>query len=52
MTLPCDTPVQLEIPYPTGAWIKVEIGELQVAELAARVTDLFIVGMGDSFALR
>ncbi|HEY5930001.1 MAG TPA: hypothetical protein VIU02_06815 [Burkholderiales bacterium] len=27
-----------------------EIGGLQVAEVAARVTDLFIVGMGDSFA--
>lgn len=50
VTLPCDTPVQLEIPYPTGSWIKVEIGGLQVAEVAARVTDLFIVGMGDSFA--
>ena len=50
VTLPCDTPVQLEIPYPGGAWIKVEIGGLQVAEVSARVTDLFIVGMGDSFA--
>lgn len=50
VTLPCDTQVQLEIPYPAGAWIKVEIGGLQVAEVAARVTDLFIVGMGDSFA--
>jgi lysophospholipase L1-like esterase len=28
----------------------VEIGGRQVAEAAARVTDLFIVGMGDSFA--
>jgi hypothetical protein len=50
VTLPCDTPVQLEVPYPGGAWIKVEIGGLQVAETFARVTDLFIVGMGDSFA--
>lgn len=48
--LPCDTPVQLEIPYPQGAWISVEIGGRQVAETAARVTDLFVVGMGDSFA--
>src|SRR6185295_12831866 len=38
VTLPCDTPVQLEIPYPGGAWIKVEIGGLQVAEVSARVT--------------
>ena len=50
VTLPCDTPVQLEVPYPNGAWISVEIGGRQVAETAARVTDLFIVGMGDSFA--
>jgi hypothetical protein len=48
--LPCDTPVQLEVPYPNGAWISVEIGGLKVAETAARVTDLFVVGMGDSFA--
>lgn len=50
VTLPCDTPVQLEVPYPVGAWVSVEIGGSQVAETAARVTDLFVVGMGDSFA--
>jgi hypothetical protein len=50
LTLPCDMPVQLEIPYPAGAWVKVEIGGVTVAEVSARVTDLFIVGMGDSFA--
>jgi hypothetical protein len=48
--LPCDTPVRLEIPYPDGAWIKVEIGGVQVAEVMARVDDMFVVGMGDSFA--
>lgn len=50
VTLPCDTPVQLDIPYPGGAWVSVEIGGRQVAEVSAKVTDLFIVGMGDSFA--
>lgn len=50
VTLPCDTTVQLEIPYPDGAWIQVEIGGRRVAEVMARVDDLFIVGMGDSFA--
>jgi hypothetical protein len=50
VTLPCDTPVQLSVPYPIGAWISVEIGGSQVAETAARITDLFILGMGDSFA--
>jgi hypothetical protein len=49
-TLPCDTAVQLEVPYPAGAWIRVEIGGRQVAEVMARVSDVFIVGMGDSFA--
>jgi hypothetical protein len=49
VTLPCDTPVQLDIPYPGGAWISVEIGGRQVAEISARVSDLFVVGMGDSF---
>ncbi len=50
MTLPCDTAVQLDIPYPNGAWIRVEIGGRLVAEVLARVSDVFIVGMGDSFA--
>ena len=50
VTLPCDTPVQLDVPYPSGAWISVEIGGSLVAETAARITDLFVVGMGDSFA--
>jgi lysophospholipase L1-like esterase len=49
-TMPCDTPVQLNIPYPGGAWVKVEIGGRQVAEVMARVSDIFVVGMGDSFA--
>src|SRR5262245_28371020 len=50
VTLPCDTPVELEVPYPAGSWIVVEIGGRRVAETLARVEDLFIVGMGDSFA--
>jgi hypothetical protein len=50
VTLPCDTEVKLEIPYPAGAWIKVEIGGRQVAEIMVRVSDVLIVGMGDSFA--
>jgi hypothetical protein len=50
VTLPCDTPVQLVAPYPAGAWLSVQVGGQQVAEVSARVTDLFVVGMGDSFA--
>jgi hypothetical protein len=49
-TLPCDVEVRLSIPYPGGAWIKVEIGGRQVAEVMARVRDVLVVGMGDSFA--
>lgn len=49
ITLPCDTPVELEIPYPGGAVIAVEVGQLQIARTEAKVEDLFIVGMGDSF---
>jgi hypothetical protein len=48
-TLPCDVPVEFNIPYPSGAWINVEIGGRKVAEVMTRVSDLFIVGMGDSF---
>jgi lysophospholipase L1-like esterase len=50
LQLPCDTPVELEIPYPNGAVVNVEIGGRLIAEAAVSVTDLFIVGLGDSFA--
>ena len=50
ITVPCDAPVELEIPYPSGAAISVEVGRQQIATTAAQVEDLFIVGMGDSFA--
>ena len=50
ITVRCDTPVELEIPYPAGAAITVEVGQRPVAQLTAQVEDLFIVGMGDSFA--
>ena len=49
ITVPCDTPVELEIPYPAGATLSVEVGGRQIANTAAKVEDLFIVGMGDSF---
>ncbi len=47
---PCTSAVTLEIPFPSGATVSVSIGGQRVAETAAKVTDLFIVGMGDSFA--
>ena len=48
-TLPCDKPVPLDIPYPAGAKISVQVGGLQVAESTVRIKDIFIVGLGDSF---
>jgi len=47
---PCDQPVRLEIPYPYGTTVDVEIGGRRVARTTIKVTDLLIVGMGDSFA--
>ena len=45
----CSVPVELEVPYPNGARVSVEVGGREVAVTDAVVTDLFIVGMGDSF---
>lgn len=47
---PCNEPARLAIPFPDGAVIEVEIGGRKVAVTQATVQDLFIVGMGDSFA--
>lgn len=49
VTRPCAEPVALDIPYPNGARVAVEVGGREVAKTDAVVTDLFIVGMGDSF---
>ncbi len=46
---PCREPARFKIPYPGGATISVEIGGRVVAETEARVADLLIAGMGDSF---
>jgi lysophospholipase L1-like esterase len=45
----CSEPVSLEIPFPNGATVAVEIGGNQVAATPVKVTDLLVVGMGDSF---
>jgi hypothetical protein len=49
VSAPCSTPVLLEVPYPAGASIVVEVGSRKIAETQAKVQDLFIVGLGDSF---
>ena len=47
---PCHQPVRLAVPYPDGLGVTVEIGGLPILERTLKVTDLLIVGMGDSFA--
>ncbi|MCL4765081.1 MAG: hypothetical protein KJZ80_02430 [Hyphomicrobiaceae bacterium] len=49
VTARCSEPVELDVPYPNGAHVAVEVGGREVAATDATVTDLFIVGMGDSF---
>jgi len=49
ITAPCRDDVRLDIPYPSGATVTVEVGGRRVAESRIVVEDLFIVGMGDSF---
>jgi len=50
VTQSCNLPAELTIPYPHGATVEVQIGSRRVASTVVQVTDLFIVGMGDSFA--
>lgn len=50
LRVPCHTPVLLEIPYPQGARVAVEVGRREIAVSDVRVKDLFIIGLGDSFA--
>lgn len=47
---PCAGPVKFEIPYPRGADISVFAGQRQIAKQRAKVRDIFIAGVGDSFA--
>jgi hypothetical protein len=49
ITVPCDVPVKLDIPYPDGAGVSVEVGGQPVARAEVRIEDLLIVGVGDSF---
>jgi hypothetical protein len=50
LRVPCNTPVLLEVPYPAGAKVTVEVGGRVIASSDVRVKDLFVVGFGDSFA--
>ena len=48
VTQSCAEPAKFDIPYPKGAELHVYAGDRQ-ADTIARVTDLLIAGMGDSF---
>jgi lysophospholipase L1-like esterase len=47
---PCDEPVTAFLPYPSGASISVAVDGEQGITTEAKVKDLLIVGLGDSFA--
>ena len=49
LTVPCDVVVKLEIPYPGGAQVGVEVGGRRIADTDVRIDDVLIVGIGDSF---
>ncbi len=48
-TQACSEPVALEIPYPAGAEVTLEIDGAKAAEETVVVQDLLIAGLGDSF---
>ena len=49
ITQPCDEPLKVDVPYPGQVGLKVEIGGREVFETVAKVRDVFVVAMGDSF---
>jgi lysophospholipase L1-like esterase len=46
---PCGETVELDIPYPAGGRVTLEIGGRQVAEANIHIEDILVVGIGDSF---
>lgn len=50
VTKPCNEGLVVDVPYPDGAAIMVEIAGRPVAQADVKVRDLLIAGMGDSFA--
>jgi hypothetical protein len=49
VTVPCDTAVILDIPYPAGARVTLEVGNVEIAQADVVIEDVFVVGIGDSF---
>jgi hypothetical protein len=46
---PCTEPALLDVPYPRGLGVTVEVGGREVASTVIAVRDILVVGMGDSF---
>lgn len=46
----CSEPFSVDVPYPAGADVKVEIGGREIAQTRIEVKDILVVGVGDSFA--
>ncbi len=49
VTRPCGEPMVFAAPYPNGLAVRVDIGGIAVASTEIKVTDIFVVGIGDSF---
>ena len=47
---PCAEPIAVDVPYPAGATLTAVVQGRRVASAIVRVKDLFIVGLGDSYA--
>ncbi len=45
----CSEPLSIEVAYPGSTGIAVEVGGQEIAHVNVKITDLLIVGMGDSF---
>lgn len=46
----CSEPFLIDVPYPAGADVKVEVGGRDIAQARIAVQDILVVGVGDSFA--
>ncbi len=46
----CNEPFLIDVPYPSGTDVKVEIGGREIAQARIAVQDILVVGLGDSFA--
>lgn len=49
-TGPCASPMHFDVPYPSGAELSVVSSGQQIANELIKVRDIFIAGIGDSFA--